>query len=560
MQLPLPRRSRRRALTGLATIFAVVAVTVASASSFLTPEASQVTGLDGWSATPLFTVGETIGGYTPPGILDGLGAHRLDRNTVRVYANHELSNSVGYSYSLANGLELKGARISYFDVDRYTRRICGAGLAYDRIYDRTGAAVVSASQINEVGDPVRGLNRLCSSAFYDKGAHGLRDDIYLTGEETDNGSLWALDVRERSLWACPELGRGAWENVSALDTGCKDTIALLLGDDEAGAPLYLWIGLKMKHGGFLERNGLADGQLYAWVADNGDTTPQQFNALGDGRTGSFLPVDARDPAKAGQPGYDAHGYLNDVTLRGAAFTLGAFSFSRPEDIHTNPRRGTQAVFASTGRGSLYPADDWGTIYLINVDFNRCRCGRRGSLPADVPATVDILASADALGVPDEGIRSPDNLVWADDGFIYVQEDKSTQLGVFGGASGREASIWRLDPQTGSFVRVAEVDRSAIVPAGQGVTDPVPGDIGNWETSGVIDVTSLFPTQKRERLLLIDVQAHSLTNGVIGGSSRLVQGGQLVLLSKPTKDRAARRCDDRDDDKDDDDRGGKARGH
>jgi hypothetical protein len=555
MQKPPFPCAGRRARPGLATrtltiLGAVALATVASASSFLTPEASQVTGLDGWTPMPLFTVGETIDGYTPPGILDGLGAQKIDKNTVRVYANHELGNNAGYAYSLANGLQLTGARVSFFDIDRHTRKICDAGPAYDTVYDRYGALVVAAGQINEVGDPLRGFNRFCSSAFYDRNTYGFEDDLYLTGEETTNGSQWALDVRNGAFWACPELGRGAWENVSAVDTGCKDTIGLLMGDDEAAAPLYLWIGRKQKHGGFLERNGLAKGQLYAWVADNGDWNPQHFNLPGTSRAGHFEPVDARDPAMAGMPGYDAQGYLDDVTLRNAALAMGAFSFSRPEDIHTNPRCGTQAAFASTGRGSLYPADDWGTVYLIDVDFRRCKRCKKRDLPESVPATLEIVHSGDALPVPDAGIRSPDNLVWAHDGFVYVQEDKSTQIGVFGGATGREASMWQLDPDTGAFTRVVEVDRSAVVPAGQGVTDPVPGDIGNWETSGVIDVTRLFPRAKGERLLILDVQAHSLTNGVIGGSSKLVQGGQLLLLSKKDRDgRDDDRCERDDDDED-----------
>jgi hypothetical protein len=549
MQQTASLRSRRGARVGLTTLFLTAAATLAGASSFLTPEQSQLTGLDGWTPLPLFTVGETIDGYTPPGILDGLGAHKVSKNTVRVYANHELGGNGGYAYSLANGLQLKGARVSYFDIDRQTRRICDAGLAYDSVCDRFGNVVTAAAQINETGNTINGFSRFCSSSFYDKNQHGFADDIYITGEENANGTQWALDVEHKKIWACPELGRGAWENVSALDTDCKDLVALLMGDDEQKAPLYLWIGIKQKHGTFIERNGLARGQLYAWAADNGDQTPEEFNGIGASRKGKFLAVDARNAAMAGQPGHDAQGYLNDTTLRAAALALGCFSFSRPEDIHTNPDCGTQAVFASTGRGSVYPSDDWGTVYVIDVDFPPRFCRKGCDLPDYVPASLEILANADTLPVPDAGIRSPDNLTWAGDGYIYVQEDRATQVGVFGGATGREASIWQLDPWNGDFTRIAEIDRSAVVPAGGGVTDPSPLDIGNWEASGIIDVTNLFPRSRGERLLLCDTQAHSLRNGVIGGSSSLVEGGQLILLSKERPKNRGRDCDrcERDDD-------------
>lgn len=549
MQPTASTRFRRAALLPLAMLF-LAAATTAGATSFLTPEASQLKGLDGWTSAPLFTVGETIDGYTPPGILDGLGAQKLDRHTVRIYANHELGNSVGYAYTLANGLQLTGARISTFDVNRSSRRICGAGLAYDKVYDRHGNPVASAAQINETGHLTRGFSRFCSSAFYARNTFGFASDIYVTGEENTNGTVWALDVASRALWACPALGRGAWENVCALDSGCKDRVALLLGDDEERSPLYLWIGIKSKQGGFLERNGLADGQLYVWAADNGDTTPEQFKGLGASRSGEFLPVNARDSSKAGLPGYDAQGYRNDATLRAAALALGAFSFSRPEDLHANPRCRTQAAFASTGRGSVYPSDNWGTIYVLDVEFARRHGCRSCDLPAGIPASIRILVNSDLLAVPDSGVRSPDNLVWSRDGFVYVQEDRSTTPGsLFGAASGREASIWQVDPWTGDATRIAEIDRTAVVPAAGGVTDASPTDVGNWESSGIVDVTDLFPRAKGERLLLCDVQAHSLRNGVIGGSTGLVEGGQLVLLSKRVSKNSGRdddRCE-RDDD-------------
>ena len=142
-------RLSRPARWGLASLVLATAATAAVAASFNTQEASQVQGLNGWIPQPIFTVGETVGGYQPPGILDGLGAKKLNRNVVRVWANHELGRSVGYVYSLANGLQLRGARISYFDIDRQTRDLCDAGLAYDKAYDRYGVAVTTAQQINE---------------------------------------------------------------------------------------------------------------------------------------------------------------------------------------------------------------------------------------------------------------------------------------------------------------------------------------------------------------------------------------------------------------------------
>ena len=53
-----------------------------------TTEPAQATGLgDDWNTTPVFTIGETIDGYTPPGIPDGMGAFER-RETVEILSNH----------------------------------------------------------------------------------------------------------------------------------------------------------------------------------------------------------------------------------------------------------------------------------------------------------------------------------------------------------------------------------------------------------------------------------------------------------------------------------------
>ncbi|MEZ6010073.1 MAG: DUF839 domain-containing protein [Planctomycetota bacterium] len=516
------KKSRLPSL-GLALVGAGLATAVAVASSYTTSYDPMMTGDNGWSIDAAFTVGETVDGYTPVGVLDGTGALRMSKNTVRVFVNHELGVGAGKSYTLASGATLTGARISYFDFDRKTRDLCGAGEAFDTIFDRNGDEVTSAAQIGG------GLNRLCSAKLVEKGTYGFRDDIFFTGEESSNGTLFALDIARGELHACPDVGRGAWEDVTAVDTGCRDTVALLMGDDTAGAPMYLYVGTKGgPSSGFLRRNGLVGGKLYVWVADNGDDSPEDFNGAGASRDGAWVEVPVKDAGNAGNAGYDAAGYLDQGTLYAEASSVGAFMFSRPEDLHTNPADGQQVVFASTGRGQLFPSDNWGTIYVIELDFGR-RC-RRSCHQGEMGATFTILHDADGLATPDAGIRSPDNVVWAEDGYIYAQEDRSTSPGsLFGGTTGREASIWQLNPNTGAWQGIAEMDRTAVAPTGS--TDPVPGDIGNWESSGVIDVSDLYQTRPSETLLLAVVQAHSVRDGAIGGGSNLVEGGQIIFLSK-----------------------------
>ena len=502
---------------------------------------------NGYLVTPIFTIGDTINGatgalnstsagnFSPVGTLDGLGAFSLNANTVRVFSNHEIeipaTGSGGYPYTLANGTVITkgGARISYWDIDKTTRRVVDGGLAIARMYDRTGTVVTSTAQL-ELG----GLDRTCSSALFEPNlwgaGRGLVDRTYIMGEETSTafghphgGTMWALDTSNGDLWALPDFGRGSWENAALIDTGTTTHVAFLMGDDAPARPLYLYVGQKSTAPGanFVERNGLKGGQLYVWKSTNGNITPQQFNGTGQTRAGTWVAVNARNIANANTAGHDAQGYKNDTTLGSEASGLGCFLFSRLEDLSASPTDGSIVAFTSTGRGSVYPLDNWGDTYVLDIDFNG------SAVPTD--GNIRILYDGDDAGggqfmTPEEGLRCPDNLDWADDGFIYVQEDQSNQTGNFA-AAGFETSIWKLNATTGAAVRITQTDRSTVVPLGS--TDTNPGDFGNWESSGIIDVSSLFG-EAAGTLFLFDIQAHSVTNGLIS-SKQLYEGGQLCFL-------------------------------
>lgn len=495
-----------------------------------TREAAQMIGVGEWQVEALFTVGDRVIGFRPPGFLDGIGALALDHRVVRVFANHELSAGNGYFYGLANGTRLTGARITYFDIDLRTRKLLASGLAYHTVVDRRGNVVTRARQINEgLGTPATdGFDRFCSGHLIRGGTYDFEEDIYFAGEETNNGQAFALDVHEGTIYCVPMLGRAAFENVTPVDTGDPNTVGLLIGDDRAPAPLFLYVGEKnaLGDGSFLDRNGLAMGKLYVWVSDKNDSNPSTFHGTGKSRNGKFARIVHYDPDKAGTPGYDGLGFARQGRQNALVNAAKGFLFSRPEDVATNPADGTQAVMASTGRGTLFGGvDDWGTTYLVDLEFGVPITGR-----------ITILYDGDDAGNgqfshPDRGLRSPDNLDWAGNGMIYIQEDRATRLNSFGEVSRMEVSLWELDPESGILKRAAIVDRSA-VPTGQ--NDPAPGDLGNWETSGVLDVTGLFRTLPGELLLIAHVQAHSLRGAPLGGSNQsrdLVEGGQLLLLSR-----------------------------
>ncbi len=521
-----------KSISGLLVVLALTGIPGAMAA---TAEPAQMNGLGFWATTTVFTIGETLNGYTPPGIPDGMGAFEMDDQVV-VFGNHELRNTQGYPYELANGAVLSGARISYLTFDRDSRELVDTGLAFDTIYNRAGDAVASPADLD-----FGALHRLCSAGSFEAGQAGFVDDVFLAGEEAYGGTEFALDVHSGELWALPWLGRAAWESVAALEVPQlnRTHVAILVGDDRSDAPLLLYVGRKTRDGNFVERNGLGYGTLYMWVSDSGDLSPADWNGTGTSRTGRFVEVVHYDPDQAGSAvnpwgfGFDELGFAAQAELDRQRSTLGAFRFSRPEDLHTNPRRGkgNEVVYASTGRNTRINqgADLWGTTYLVDVKISRGRIRTH-----NITAEITILYDGDDAGKRDFGIRSPDNLVWADDGQIYIQEDRS--LGGFGAASGEETSIWQLDPKTGQATRVAQMNRAG-VPSGQFDVDPF--DVGDWESSGIIDVTDVFDAEG-ERLLFFNVQAHSLRGGAIG-SQNLVEGGQYLFMSKK---------DEEDDDEDD----------
>ncbi len=311
---------------------------------FDTAAPAQMTGLEGYTVDPVFTVGESFSvngaAYTPPGILDGLGAFALDEDTVRVLANHELRPDAGYTYTLTQGtadtsddVQLTGARVSYFDINKDTRQLESTGLAYNKIYNRAGELVDEASDLE-----FEGLNRLCSAQYIEAEqfgeGRGLVDSMFFTGEEADGGTEFALDPDTNTLYALPWMGRAAWESVTELDTGTTDKIALLIGDDRGGAPLLLYVGNKGEGEGddFLVRNGLASGKLYVWVADSGETSPEEFNGTGESRDGAFVAIDYYRPDLAGNGEYDELGFATQDKQDALAEAAGAFQFSRPEDL------------------------------------------------------------------------------------------------------------------------------------------------------------------------------------------------------------------------------------
>jgi hypothetical protein len=197
---------------------------------------------------------------------------------------------------------------------------------------------------------------------------------------------------------------------------------------------------------------------------------------------------------------------------------GAFSFARPEDLAVNPDNGQLIAFNATGAGGFANGSDtWGTVYTLQLQFDA-----EGN-PTSNTATILYNGDTD----PARTLRSPDNLTWSGPSTLLIQEDRSADWASQAGANPNMSSLLEVGLD-GSVNRIAVIDQTA-VPLGQ--FNPVPDDLGNWENSGIVDVSALFGADPG-RYFLGDVQAHSLR---IPG---LVEGGQLFLLSAPVPEPAS----------------------
>jgi hypothetical protein len=234
--------------------------------------------------------------------------------------------------------------------------------------------------------------------------------------------------------------------------------------------------------------------------------------------------------------------LSDAEFRTLAVGVGALQLSRIEDGDVNPLNGQQAAFVSTGTTDFSSGDLYGNVYTLSFAD---AFAADGSLAPTGSSSLRVIVDADRLADPTTGLRNPDNLAWSADGSLYVQEDRANGGGTDsskGNFGTQEASIWKvdasapIDPITGApLERWAQIDRTAVPTAyGQSqppvVTEPSANGVGNWESSGIIDVSTIYGATPGS-FFLADVQAHSLGGGNLNGPGYLVEGGQIDLIQQ-----------------------------
>ena len=579
---------RRRSIVACAAFALVIAASGSAATpagdqdpGFKTKKPSMLTPvMEGVTVTPLLTVGDVLAsGYRFEAIPDGISLRTRGNGRVDVFVNHETSK-VPFPYNAASPTAANGE--NDFDNAQVSRLILkqrSAGVL-------NGSFVIPSSL---------GYQRFCSN-YLATATEGFDRKILFTNEESPDyvyrredswppvmgspdeeeaGLVVALEVatgKQRPIYG---MGRHNHENSVPVPGYGKPVV--LSGDDTfTSGPLT---------GVFPAGAVPAQSQLYSYIApstdallaDKGDLwafvsdTPgvkNYYDVLpnsGTVVTGQFIKVPkdiatGKNPdgseLKAADKGFPLPptngSWQTDlrsatpVGIDGPQWVLeywsdinNVFQFVRVEDIAYDKRPGMENVVyvVDSGRGRT-------AAQSLDTPNFRSTNGRvwKMVLDPDDPTkvtslTVHVEGDDNPVKTPTE-IHQPDNLESTRTGIVVTEDPGSSQQYPFGSTdpTATTARLWYV-PFTGAPQIVAKVDQSA----DGGPTDVdgrAPGNLGAWETSGIVDASAVFG----RGAFLIDVQAHTLWIEKAPGDDNngdgqpdftyKREGGQLALIRIP----------------------------
>ena len=553
-----------------ATFAVAVAIFVAATASgggspgFRTAQGPMITPVaPGASYEAIITVGDTLkGGYMFESIPDGIALTKNGKGTVDLYVNHETSTvPFPYTYNRATG-----TGVGFND---FTNSL----VSELRLHQKSGGVLKGSYAIQSSEN----WQRFCSSYLATE-AEGFDRPMLLTNEEgidwvKRSGKAWpttigAADSRqigavvaidEKSGKVKPIWGMGRHNHENSVPIPGYGKPVVLSGDDAfvsnpAQAQLYSYIAD--------DSDAVWDdeGDLWAFVANGVDDYYDFAPGSPMSVSGKFVKVpkdiatgiapDGTD-LMAADKGYpdppDDGTWQRDARtgegIDGPQWVLEywgdnqpekVFQFVRVEDIAYDRRPGMQNVVyvVDSGRGATSAGGNPsissnGRVWKLVLDKND---------PTKVTSFSILIEGDDApVKAPNE-IHQPDNIESTERSLLITEDPGSSQQFPNGSndPNATTARIWQYDLATGTMRVAAKVNQSA----DEGPTDedaaPAPGNMGAWESSGVIDASSVFGPGA----FLVDVQAGTLAIDEEvrrEGSDTLTyqrDGGQLGLLRIP----------------------------
>lgn len=460
-------------LAGISFTSSVLAqVTVTGPSSSQSPYLQPIAA--GSTITSLFTVGNSVNGYTMAGLPDGLGAYDNNDGTFTLLMNHEMGSTAGTVHAHGS----TGAFVSKWVINKNTLSVVSGTDLTQNMNLWTGSTYTTYNSANS--SSVAALSRFCSadlppvSAFYNaQNGKGTTARIFMNGEESGSeGRAFAHVVTGTSAgnsYELPFLGKASWENYVASPYQQDKTIVIGM-DDATPGQVYVYIGTKQTSGLEITKAGLTGGKLYGvavlGLLNEGSGTPSantSFNLIDLGNVST----------------------LTGATLNTNSNNVGVTNFLRPEDGAWDPSNPRDFYFVTTNSFTA-PSRLW---RLRFHDITNPELG--GTITAILNGT--------------EGPKMLDNIGINKYGQIMLQEDPGNQTYV--------AKIWQYSLKTNSLSLFAQHDTTRFAVGGANFLTQ------DEESSGIIDLQEILGPGK---WLLVD-QAHYAL------AAPMVEGGQLLLV-------------------------------
>ncbi len=464
--------------------------------------------------TPLITVGEGVpesdagsdpnsnGTYRMIGLPDGMGAFDNGDGTFTVLVNHEI-NPTSSNNGIARDHGSEGSFVSRWVIDKATLEV----LEGDDLIK--SLQLWDASANGGLGGYVTGttaLNRLCSAdlpdatAFFNSASgKGTTERIFMSGEESSNGRVFAHVVSTGESWELPALGKFAWENSVASPHAQDKTIVMGLDDSDRTfstegsaepSEVYVWVGNKQALGNVVERAGLVDGALHGLRVGIPGTYDANESTVTSGERFELVGLSDQTYNTTYQP------------LQSESIVSSITQFRRVEDGHFDPTNPDVFYFVTTdGFG--------GSTRLWKLTFDDIESPESGGV-------IEIVLDSPA-GVDGEMF---DNITVNYNGDVLLQEDPGNNPYI--------AKIWQWDANTGDMIQVAQHNPSLFGAAGLDLYASIPGIQATLdeESSGIIDVSHILGKGH----YLANVQAHYSFTATTDPTGELVQGGQLLVIN------------------------------
>lgn len=590
----------------LAPAGALAAPADANGSGFKTAQPSMLTAvMPNVEITPLLTVGDVLpSGFRFEAIPDGISLRTRGQGRVDLFVNHETSK-VPFPYlpllAAANPGESQNdfdnAQVSQLILNQKSAGVLNGSFAIPSSagYQRFCSNYLATSKEGFDRDILFTNEEAIDYVFRqeDSWPPPIGDP-----SERQIGLVVALDVQTGKHYPIYGMGRHNHENNVAIP-GYEDLVMLSGDDTFTSGPLTIPPG-----GPLTAASVPAQSQLYSYIAPNTDAVladegelwafvsdDPDFNDYYDFTPGStdsisghFIPVpktiatgidpvdgselkaaDVSFPAPPNdgtwqrelrstaspQPGVDGPQWV----LEYWSDLNSVFQFVRVEDIAYDKRSGMENVvyIVDSGRGT------GGT-----PQAGRSTNGRVWEMVLDetdptIVTSLRVFVEGDDNPVQTLGeVHQPDNIETATSGLLLTEDPGSSQQFPVGSTNSNAttARLWYV-PFSGTPQVVVKVDQSAdegptdVDPADVPPFQPPafaisPGNLGAWETSGIVDASAAFGPGA----FLINVQAHTLWVDMAPGedntSSNGVnftpdgqpdftykrEGGQLLLLRIP----------------------------